>query len=300
MTRPVTVGLDGSAAGFAAAEWGAREARRRELPLRLVHAWEWQPYAHAPPVGADGPRLWSERVARAAAAELRGRHPELTITGDHLTGAPSEVLCDVARDAELLAVGTAGIGGLAGFFVGTVAMSVVAHTERAVVLVRAGTTTEDEHRPAPDDRPASTMPCRPVALGLDLSRPCDEVIRFAFDAAAVRAAPLQVIHGWSPPAFFAHGGGAERNRQGEMAAQEAEEMRTALLPWRERYPGVEVLEQSLIGNSAQHLVEAGATAGLVVIGRHSTRSWAGAPHIGHTAHGVLHHCPAPVAVVPHA
>jgi nucleotide-binding universal stress UspA family protein len=60
-----------------------------------------------------------------------------------------------------------------------------------------------------------------------------------------------------------------------------------------------VIEQSVIGNAAQHLVEAGATAGLVVIGRHTTRSWAGAPRIGHTAHGVLHHCPAPVAVVPH-
>ncbi|MFH8570102.1 universal stress protein [Streptomyces sp. NPDC017993] len=299
MTRPVTVGLDGSAAGFAAAEWGAREARRRELPLRLVHAWEWQPYAHAPPVGADAPRLWSERVAREAAAELRRRHPELSITADHLAGPPSEMLCDVARDAELLAVGTAGIGGLAGFFVGSVAMSVVAHTERPVVLVRAGTTDEEEHRFASDDQAPSTMPYRPVALGLDLSRPCDEVIRFAYEAAAVRAAPLQVIHGWSPPAFFAYGVGAEQNWQADMAVQETEEMRAALGPWREKYPGVEVIEQSVIGNSAHHLVEAGATAGLVVIGRRTTRPWAGAPRIGHTAHAVLHHCPAPVAVVPH-
>ncbi|AWN30588.1 hypothetical protein DKG71_34745 [Streptomyces sp. NEAU-S7GS2] len=56
MTRPVAVGLDGSPASLAAADWGAREALRRDLPLRLVHAWEWQPYSHLPLV-----QRWQER-----------------------------------------------------------------------------------------------------------------------------------------------------------------------------------------------------------------------------------------------
>ncbi|MFI0786274.1 universal stress protein [Streptomyces lydicus] len=34
----MTVGADGSPAALAAADWGAHEARLRDVPLRLVHA----------------------------------------------------------------------------------------------------------------------------------------------------------------------------------------------------------------------------------------------------------------------
>ncbi|MEU9135310.1 universal stress protein [Streptomyces sp. NPDC048404] len=40
MLRPVVVGLDGSPECLGAADWAAREALRRGLPLRLVHASE--------------------------------------------------------------------------------------------------------------------------------------------------------------------------------------------------------------------------------------------------------------------
>ncbi|MFE7612302.1 universal stress protein [Streptomyces celluloflavus] len=293
MTRPVTVGLDGSPASLAAADWGAREALRRQVPLRLVHAWEWQPYQHAPLAGTgDGPRVWSQRVPREAAADLRNRYPDLDITADNLMGPPTETLCDAAREAELLALGTARVGGLAGFLVGSVAMATVAHTDRPVVLVRAETTAADEHRPPTDGRPPSAMAYRPVVLGLDLSRPCSEVIRFAFDTAALRAAPVRVVHGWNPPAYFAYGAGANPTLNTDMAAEHTDMLRTALRPWQEKYPGIDVIEQPVIGHPARHLVEAGSDAGLVVIGRRTHR-------IGHVAHAVLYHCPAPVAVVPH-
>ncbi|MEU4849120.1 universal stress protein [Streptomyces gilvosporeus] len=299
MTRPVAVGLDGSPASLAAADWGAREALRRDLPLRLVHAWEWQPYTHAPLVGMDAPRLWSERVPREAAAELRDRYPDLKIAEAHATGPPPEVLCDVAGESELLAIGSAGLGRLAGYFLGSVAMSVVAHTERPVVLVRAGTTSVDERLLAGDGRPLSAMAYRPVVLGMDLSRRSGDVIRFAFETAALRAAPLRVVHGWNPPAFFAYGVGVDPSLRADIAAQETDALRTALRPWQERYPGVDVIEQSVIGQAAHHLVDAGGDAGLLVVGRYTDRSRAGPARLGHVTHAVLHHCPAPVAVVPH-
>ncbi|MGP4051269.1 universal stress protein [Streptomyces sp. 2A115] len=45
MLKPVVAGLDGSRESLAAAGWAAREALRRGLPLRLVHAREGLPYA---------------------------------------------------------------------------------------------------------------------------------------------------------------------------------------------------------------------------------------------------------------
>lgn len=54
---------------------------------------------------------------------------------------------------------------------------------------------------------------------------------------------------------------------GELAAQEAVGLTDGLRPWREKFPGVEVMEKSVTGGAAQQLVEAASGAGLLVIGR---------------------------------
>ncbi|MFF9785838.1 universal stress protein [Streptomyces nigrescens] len=296
MTRPVTVGVDGSPAGLAAADWGAREAQLRGAPLRLVHAWEWQPYAHAPPAGPEDSRRWSEEVPRQVTTQLRRRYPDLGITADLLTGPPSEVLREASKEAELLVIGSVSVGRLAGFLLGSVAMATVAHAERPVVLVRAPRADEDEH---PGQGPATTPP-RQVVVGLDLGRPCDQVIRFSFEAAELRAAALLVVHGWNPPGYYGvHTIGADSIWAADIKAMHAEDLRKVLLPWREKYPAVDVVEQAVVGQPAGHLLDAAATADLVVIGRRTPSPRAAPFRIGHIAHAVLHHCPAPVAIVPH-
>ncbi|WP_406528449.1 universal stress protein [Streptomyces sp. I8-5] len=306
MTVPVTVGLNGTPASMAAADWGAREAVLRGLPLRLVSAWEWQPFSYAPLAGSEMPEQWSIRVPEETAAELRRRYPGLDVTVDRLTGPPPEVLCEAAKESELLALGSTGLGPLAGFLLGSVAMATVAHTERPVVLVRAyegegeGEGEGGEAGGADGDGGASEADDGAVVLGIDLSSPGDETIRFGFAAAAVRSAPLRVINGWNPPPYFGHGIGDDEGRRAEAIDRVAESMRAALAPWRERYPAVEVAEEPGIGRPARLLSEAGAGAGLVVVGRRATPRRPGQPRIGHVAHAVLHHCPAPVAVVPQA
>ncbi|AVH60912.1 universal stress protein [Streptomyces dengpaensis] len=196
MTRTVTVGLDGSPESRAAAEWAAREAQLLGLPLRLVHVWEPvpAPMAQAPLLGAETQQHWTERIPREAAEGIRLRHPGLDVITEQLSGRPADVLTSAAQDAELLVLGSRGLSGIGGFMVGSVGLSVVAHVQRPVVLVRAGEQAADEHEMDPAGIPSSAAPFRPVVLGLDIESPDDELIGFAFAAAARRVPPLEDHH----------------------------------------------------------------------------------------------------------
>lgn len=313
MPRTIMVGLDGSPESRAAAEWAAREAELRGLPVKLVHAWEPIPehLAESTHRGAETLQHWTERsemgvppaegwgrIPREAAEGLRLRHPGVEVTTEQLTGLPSEALARAAQDAELLVLGSRRLGGIGGFLVGSVGLAVVAHTERPVVLVHAGEQAADEHEMDPAGIPSAATAFRPVVLGLDVAGPDEALIGFAFEAAARRSVPLRVVHVWNPPPYYAYGMALEPAVEREMAKGNATLLSEVLRPWRHKYPDVEVVEQSQYGSPSLLLIDASHEASLVVVGRRVRRSSAGA-HIGTVTHAVLHHSTAPVAVVAH-
>ncbi|MCZ4606574.1 universal stress protein [Streptomyces sp. Lzd4kr] len=306
MPRTVTVGLDGSPESLAAADWAAREALLRDLPLRLLHAWQWQPYVYASPAGvimppalSDPQRDWADRMPREAETRLAQRHPGLRINVDRTAEQPVPALLAAAEDAELLVLGSRGLSGVTGFLVGSVALSVVSRTERPVVLVRAGERAEHEHVPDSSGTPSTATAYRDVVLGLDLHSSADTVIEFAFDAAAHRTADLRVVHGWSlPPYYYGYDGALDPELDAQLAARIRAKLTGLLRPWQDKYPGVTVTEQATIGSAGPHLVNASRDAALVVVGRRTHHAPVGS-HIGPVTHALLHHAAAPVAVIPH-
>ncbi|MFE0577438.1 universal stress protein [Streptomyces sp. NPDC058874] len=310
MLRTVIAAVDGSAASLAAAEWAAREARMRRLPLHVVHVLQdWsQQFAHAPYAGVntlpDGGstagQQWARRLPHDASDRLRERHPGLEITVEQVNGRrPAAVLLSAAEKAEVLVMGSRGLGSLAGFLAGSVSFPVIARAERPVVVVRAGERAEDELRPWNDNEEEHEGRYRDVVLGLDLSRPCDELLAYAFEAAAARTAALRVVHGWSVPVVEGYDPGAADPGHGvALGLREAGVLTDVLRSWRGMFPQVEVKEQCMVGRPAGHLVEASEDASLLVVGRRIRRAAVGA-HIGPVTHAVLHHARTPVAVVPH-
>ncbi|SDO82067.1 Nucleotide-binding universal stress protein, UspA family [Streptomyces sp. cf386] len=313
MNRTVTVGLDGSRESRAAAEWAAREAQLLGLPLKLVHVREPVPalMAQAPLLGAETRQDWTERsemgappaegwgrVPREAAEGIRACHPGLEVLTEHLSGRPAEVLAKAAKDAELLVLGSRGLSGVGGFLVGSVGLSVVAHAERPVVLVRAGEQAADEHEADPAGIPSAATAFRPVVLGLDIDSPDEELIEFALAAATRRSTSLRVVHGWNVPPYYAYGLSADLELHGSMAQAATSALTELLRPWRNKFPDVEVTTESHYGTPAGHLVDVSREASLVVVGKRIRRNPIGA-HVGPVAHAVLHHSTAPVAVVPH-
>ncbi|MGJ5829771.1 universal stress protein [Streptomyces ossamyceticus] len=301
MPRTVTVGFDGSPESRAAVEWAAREARLRALPLLLVNVWEPvpEPMGRSPMLGPSAQLGWAEhgvtsagpgarQILRDAADDVRRRRPAVDVGLEQLTGRATEELLKAAVDAELLVLGSHGRSGVAGLLVGSVGLHVAAHTERPVVLVRAGESADDEHVRDPSGAGPAGTPFRPVVLGLDAAHPDGTLLRFAFEAATVRHTALRVVHdpGHGPPA----GRGPHEGALGPAGALHA---------FRQEFPDVEVVEESPQGKAADHLVAASREASLVVVGRRVRHSPLGA-HLGPVTHAVLHHAAAPVAVVAHS
>ncbi|WRZ88878.1 universal stress protein [Streptomyces sp. NBC_01007] len=301
MLRTITVGLDGSQESRAAAEWAAREAELRGLPLKIVHVWEPvpEPMAQAPLLGAETQQHWTERIPREAAQGVRLRHPGVEVRTEQLSGHPGDALAEAAKTAELLVLGSRGLGGIGGFMVGSVGLSTVAHADSPVVLVRALEAAADEHALDPAGVPSASTPFRPVVLGLDVEHPDEALIEFAFDAAKRRATSLRVVHGWYPPPYYAYGTPVNPALHEALALSASQAVTEVLGPWRKKFPDVEVVEDSRYGSAAVLVVDASREASLVVVGRRIRRSPFGA-HIGHVTHSVLHHSTAPVAVVPHS
>ncbi|KAB1976712.1 universal stress protein [Streptomyces triticiradicis] len=300
MVRSVVVGFDGSAESRAAAEWAAREAKRHGLSVKLVHVWEAvpEPLALARFLGAETRQPWGGRAARAVVEGLRVRHPGLDVTVEQVAGRPAEVLAEAAKDAELVVLGSRGLSGIGGFLVGSVGQAVVAGAEQPVVLVRAGERAADGHAVDPPALPSPAALSGPVVLGLDTDHPGDTVIAYAFEAAARRVTPLRVVHAWSPPPYFAYGLPADPELNAVLGKQDAATLAEVLHRWKEKYPAVQVVEESRCGSPAVELADASRGASLVVVGRRIRRSPLGA-HIGPITHAVLHHAPAPVAVIAH-
>ncbi|WP_432250630.1 universal stress protein [Streptomyces sanyensis] len=282
MRHTVTAGVDGSPESLAAAAWAAEEAELRGLPLTLVHAGG----APAPRTGlpeVDVPAGRHARALEVAVREVHATRPGLEIVRTAVPDPAGETLPEAARDAVLLALGSQGFSGFTGYLLGSVALDVAAHSTVPVVLVRGG-------------RPVAARSDRPVLLGLDLDSADAELVRFAFDAASVRGAPLEVLYAWRPSPRRPHGrADAEPALPEDPGAGQEEALAAALRPWREEFPAVPVSLHLAAGSAAHRLVRASERAVLLVLGH---REGAG-ERLGPVTHAAIHHAPCPLAVVPH-
>ncbi|MBN0042729.1 universal stress protein [Streptomyces actuosus] len=300
MVQPVVAGIDGSAESLTAAQWAAREAVRRDRPLHLLHVWNWHPGQRDGEPGDAVQRHLARRCLREAEDAVRAACPDVRLSDEQVPGPATEALAKAAEQAELLVLGSRGLSGFTGFLVGSVALGVVARALGPVVLVRAGEEAADEHLPAGDGSLSVHTGYRDVVLGIDLSRPCDEVVEFAFEAARQRGAALRAVHAWRAPGPLSLG-------QGDIALVDepdrAEEwlgfLSAVLSPWRDKYPDVPVTETVVKDRPGTALVRAATGASLLVVGRRVPDRPVG-PRTGPVTHAAIHHVGCPVAVVPHA
>ncbi|MBB2915612.1 nucleotide-binding universal stress UspA family protein [Streptosporangium becharense] len=282
MTAHVTVGADGSPSSQAAVEWAADDAVRRGCALRIVHAcppWIYEMPLHTPPGFRDSMTDHCQRLLEAAADLARAHFPQLKVETVLGQGKPVDILRREAEDAEHLVLGGRGLGGFAGLLLGSVSLALAGHVTAPVVVVKKTRhQTHDE-----------------VVVGFDGSSGSTAAFAYAFEEAVLRKARLHAIHAVQASVLGPYAA-AYTSLIDDTLAVEKRLAAETLVPWRERYPQVEIKETVVIGHPVAVLREASEAADLVVVGSRGMGGL-GSAVLGSVSHGVLHHAHCPVAVV---
>jgi nucleotide-binding universal stress UspA family protein len=125
---PVIAGVDGSPASQGALAFAFEEAALRDVPLVAVCA-----LADAPgKVG--GARQMEEGFSRLMTSAEK-EHPEVTVLQQVAFGSPRSALMTAAAEAQMLVVGSRGLGGLEGMSLGSVAAVLLHHSPCPVAVV---------------------------------------------------------------------------------------------------------------------------------------------------------------------
>ena len=137
----IVVGVDGSDGAREALRFALEEARLRDAAVRIVAAW------HVPVAGYGGALVPSdpELVDRLGPDARRAVERALAAAGDLANdvevetlireGVPARVLLEAAQDADLLVVGSRGLGGFRGLLLGSVSQQCAHHAPCPLVIV---------------------------------------------------------------------------------------------------------------------------------------------------------------------
>jgi nucleotide-binding universal stress UspA family protein len=289
---PVVVGMDGSAEALRAAAYGAWEAKRRNVPLRLV-------FAHVP-APLWGPSIlladdfrWERQWARDMLVEAEQRvtatNPDVTLQTAVVSGTAAGALVDESQRASLVILGTRAAGGVIGHLSGSVAAQVAGHAHRPVIVIRP--TDDDGFDP-------TVVTDRPVIVGLDGSVESERAMAFAVEQAVARNAELRAVYVWNvlevhdigpivPDGFDAD----EEEKKASRLLTEATE------GWAGNYPDLTIARRVIHGlDAVDALSRAGEDAGMIVVGSRGHGGFLGL-RLGSTVDGLIRHAGPPMAVV---
>jgi nucleotide-binding universal stress UspA family protein len=139
--KPIVAGTDGSEESLRAVDWAAREAALRGAPLRIVAAAEAPPgmksHAGAGEYARATDVLLGERDQALAAAVARAAKtaPGVLIDTDSLHGPAALAVTESGAGAQMLVLGSRGIGAFTALLLGSVSRYAASHASCPVALL---------------------------------------------------------------------------------------------------------------------------------------------------------------------
>jgi nucleotide-binding universal stress UspA family protein len=286
--RPVVVGVDGSEAALTALDWAVREAVDRDRRLRIIHAFIWPLFNHVslgplpsgPPT--SGLRAAAQDIIDEAVHRASTMSPGLMVEAMIHSGAAGPVLLAEAENADLVVVGSRGLGGFAGLIVGSVSGQLAAHSPCPVIVTRS---PRADHGRRLGDR---------IVVGVEDPSTSAGTVEFALTEGSRLSIPVTMISCVPPePVLY----GVPFIDEPVLDAQR-ELLTRAVEEWQPKFPDLEISDKLVRDTPAHALVAESRTARLVVVGAGGSRGFRGL-HLSSIAQQVLHHASSPVAIVRH-
>ncbi|MBJ8346986.1 universal stress protein [Antrihabitans sp. YC2-6] len=276
--KSIIVGIDGSTAAIRAAEWAATEAADRDIPLRLVYVAE--PNGEDPVAGAPNTEFDYGRDALEAARRAVEHRDAVKVESELLHGKVDSTLAELSEGAEMVVVGSVGIGFFAEMILGSTASSLARTARCAVAIVRA------------PHRYAEVPSAGPIVVPIESRSPVDAVLGAAFFEGKIRAAEvmipqLQRIRPWAVPASSTT---VARGATGPLEDR--------VDTFRGNFPTVVAYSMLIDGYPIAYLEQLSKSAQLVVVGRRRQTGAEDAGTLDGTAHAMVYHAKCPVLVVP--
>jgi nucleotide-binding universal stress UspA family protein len=281
----IVVGVDGSVGGDRALEWAVAEAELRDAEVELVLGFVLQ-LRRAPLATSsrDIAEATMDKIIERNADALGGISWKAEVVP--LLGRPyADAVLEESDDADLVVVGSRGLGGFTELLLGSTSHRVAAHATCPVAVIRGDGTGAD---------------AASVVVGIDGSQAAQRALGWGLAEAALRRVDLTLVHGFALPDAAVLSGVATP-QQIESARSEArasaDRVIESTLSAVDVPEGVTVTPHIVAGTAAGALLAHTTAADLMVVG---TRGFGRVRRalVGSTSHQVLHHAPGPVVVVP--
>ena len=283
----IVVGVDGSEHAAAALRWAQREAEVHGHDLTALLAWSLFNQVHAgrdvtfqPDYGqADAAAALSATTEGAVGADAAARIRQIAVCD-----LPAPALLDAARDADLLVLGSRGLGQLREFLLGSISQTCLHHAPCPVAIVR---TT--------DEGPAATHDRGRIVVGIDGSELSSSALRWAIEEARPHGATVEAVHAWHVPYAVASMAAAMQPALFEDSAREL--LDRSVEAASGDVTDVRIERVLVSGSAADAILNAAERADAVVVGSRGVGGFRGLL-LGSVSHQVAHHAACPVVVVP--
>lgn len=138
----MVVGVDGSPHSLKALEWAFEQASFTGSPLHVLHSWEIPPTWSMVEVPSYEPEKLIHDYGNAelretseAMAGFREKFPDVQVRQEVVKGSPVKALVKAGETAQMLVVGSRGLGGFRGLLLGSVSHAVVHKAACPVAVV---------------------------------------------------------------------------------------------------------------------------------------------------------------------